>query len=128
MLTIYQRGGGKVARHGWVPEATSVGAISYVGMQTWAEIPRRLGSQLFRSNSQKATSHLELPRFTHLPAACFLYYIPSANIKLGENALKLELATQFFETVYQPLAGLKPLILKGIKALASRKETTNTDD
>ncbi|KAF9486660.1 hypothetical protein BDN71DRAFT_1514766 [Pleurotus eryngii] len=82
----------------------------------------------FRSNWHKATAHLELPRFVHLPAVCFLYYIPAANITLSNNTLKLELTTQFFKTIYKPLADLKPLILKGIKELGSRKETTNTDN
>ncbi|KAF4603080.1 hypothetical protein EYR38_003485 [Pleurotus pulmonarius] len=122
------KGGGKAAKHNWTPEANTIGAVSYLIMQVWEQMPGR--PMIFRSNWHKATSHLELPRFMHLHAIHFIYWLPcrAAIMKVSDDRLKIELTSHGFERIYKPLFDAKPLISAAIARLSVRKSQTTTED
>ncbi|KDR83159.1 hypothetical protein GALMADRAFT_206799 [Galerina marginata CBS 339.88] len=126
VLTMYERGGGKAAKHGWVSEASSVGSVSYLPSQIWAQNRGRNFKAHWGS-----TSHMRLPRFAHLPAAAFLYFIPSSAIRLINDAF-LELNAKFYDDVFTNLTSQKPLIVVAVKNLLKTRrkkgDAANNDD
>jgi len=118
---MYERGGGKTAKHSWVSEADTIGSLSYLPIQVWQYHRQRN----FRT-ACGARMKLNLPRFSHLPAAAFLHYIPSSSIRTVNNGEFLELDGLFFQQVYTRLQTQKPLIVAAVGKLLARRRQKGT--
>ncbi|KAF8959326.1 hypothetical protein BDZ97DRAFT_1923016 [Flammula alnicola] len=123
VLTLYERGGGKTAKHGLVSESSSVGSVSYLPIQIW----QHHRQQRFRA-ACGATRKLNLPRYAHLPAAAFLYFIPDGSIKVLEEGAMIELAAKFFDEIYIKLFRQKVKITLAVKKLLVTRKKKNTDE
>jgi hypothetical protein len=69
---------------------------------------------------------LNLSRFSHLPAAAFLHYIPSSSIRIVNNREFLELDALFFQQVYTKLQMQKLLIVAEVGNLLARRRRKGT--
>ena len=118
---MYERGGGKTAKHSWVSEADTIGSLSYLPIQVW-----QYHRQRNFCVACGATMKLNLPRFSHLPAAAFLHYIPSSSIRTVNNGEFLELDGLFFQQVYTRLQTQKPLIVAAVGKLLARRRQKGT--
>jgi len=119
---MYERGGGKTAKHSWVSEADTIGSLSYLPIQVWQHHRQRN----FRA-ACGATMKLNLPRFSHLPAAAFLHYIPSSSIRSMNNGEFLELDALLFQQVYTKLQAQKSLIVAAVGQLLARRRRKGTE-
>jgi hypothetical protein len=113
---MYERGGGKTTKHGWVSETSSIGAESY--------LPRRFGVK----STGGATSRMQLPRFAHLHAAAFLHYIPAKCINVISNGAHVELASNSYNDVLAKLVRQKVLIVVAIKSSTARRKNSKDDE
>lgn len=116
VLAMYERGGGKTAKHGWVSETSSIGAESY--------LPRRFGAK----SAGGATSRMQLSRFAHLHAAAFLHYIPAKCINVISNGAHVKLASNFYNDVLAKLVRQKVLIVVAVKSSTARRRKNSKDD
>ncbi|KAF9558404.1 hypothetical protein CPC08DRAFT_559343 [Agrocybe pediades] len=112
VITLYERGGGKAAKHCLVFETSSIGSLSYISVQIW-QFHRQ---KRFRAQCCQ-TAKLNSPRFAHLPAAACLYLIPNTCVKDVNNAEYLELSEALFRDVYTPIASQKPALIRVVKKL-----------
>lgn len=122
VLTLYERGNGKTAKHGLVFEATSVGGVSYLPVQIW---------QYHRQHKFiaecGATRKLRLPCYAHLPAAAFLYLIPKGSVRALDDGAFLELTPRFFDDVYAKLARQKVKITAAVGTLLAVRKKKSVD-
>ncbi|KAF6761398.1 hypothetical protein DFP72DRAFT_804371 [Ephemerocybe angulata] len=125
VLTMYEKGGGKAAKHAWVSEAASIGGLSYIPVQVWQQIPKR---RQFRSVWH--TPELALPRFAHLPAVQFLHYIPQQSVRTLSNGI-LEIG-QAFETIYMKFyphqSEIMTAVVKLAKALRGKGKKSQNEE
>ncbi|KAF8900114.1 hypothetical protein CPB84DRAFT_1779328 [Gymnopilus junonius] len=123
VLTMYERGGGKTAKHGWVSEAGSIGAVSYLPAQVWCQHRQRNFKALWG-----AMARLQLPRFAHLPTGAFLYFVPGNCINLVSNGMYLELSLAFYNEVFTKLVQQKVSIVAAVKSLTSTRQKKKGED
>ncbi|KAJ3516574.1 hypothetical protein NLJ89_g1045 [Agrocybe chaxingu] len=117
VLTIYQRGGGKVAKHAWASEADTIGSVSYLPVQAWQHVRQRK----FRTH-WGATLSLGLPRYAHLPSNAFLYFVPKNAVRVLNDGAFLEVDQAFFENVFSKLLLHKEVIVRAVKKLLKRRK------
>lgn len=112
-----------MAKHGWVSETSSIGAVSYIPVQVWQQVPRQ---RQFRAVWYKDTVHLALPRFNHLPASKFLHLVPPQAIQILPNGL-LELSQPVYDSVFSKYlpqtASITIAVNNLVATLRKRKET-----
>ncbi|KAJ2926854.1 hypothetical protein H1R20_g10233, partial [Candolleomyces eurysporus] len=120
VLTVYERGGGKAAKHSWVSETTSIGSVSYMPVKLWQQIPGGPDQCVFRSIWHP--SIINLPRFNHLKLSQFLLLLPAHVLRNLPNAM-IELDRQFFEAVLLKYFTQKPAITKAVKDLVARRRS-----
>jgi hypothetical protein len=127
VLTMYEKGGGKGGKHGWVSTATSIGTVSYIPVQIWQQFPRQCQ---FRVVWHAPTLHLGLPMFNHLPCLRFLLYIPPQSVRVLSSGM-LELTQAFYEKVYMDYLAQQAAIVVAVDWLIKKsrkkkgKETDN---
>jgi hypothetical protein len=112
VLTMYEKGGGKVARHAWTGECRNIGLISYLVVQLWRQ---SLGQRCLFKVIHGASSHLALPRFAHIPSVAFLYAIPIGFA--SRKGSDIEINAHFMDTVFGKLLASKPLITTSVRNL-----------
>jgi hypothetical protein len=117
VLTLYEKGGGKVAKHSWVSEATSIGAVSYIPVKLWQQIPHQ---PLFRSAWYRSTLDTSLPRFHHLLPSRFLLDVLSSSRQILANGM-MELSKSFFDNIFLKISSQKPAIINGVRDLTARR-------
>jgi hypothetical protein len=122
VLTLYERGGGKVAKHGLVFESSSIGSVSYIPMQIW----KHHHQSKFRA-ACGPTRKLNLPRYAHVPAAAFLHIIPNTMVKEAEGGEFLELSRLFNEDVYVKLSREKAKIMEAVRKLVGTRRNDDAD-
>ncbi|KAF8193695.1 hypothetical protein BJ912DRAFT_848156 [Pholiota molesta] len=118
VITMYEKGGGKVAKHGWVSEVTSVGFISYLSVQIWKQTARN--QRFFRAIWHPKLKQHGLPRFAHLPAAAFLLHLPPSSFRSHNNEAALELVPSFFESIFMKMLVQDKQVLDAVKCLLKR--------
>jgi len=121
VLSIYSKSGGKNGKHGWVPNASCVSAISYAPMQVF----EHMFNQQFRA-IPRATHCLQLSKFVLLPSSSFLCTLDRAPRTLLTN---LEISS----TDYQRFLILRRQVQNIVSALKSlngrkRKEAPEEDE
>ncbi|KAF7970334.1 hypothetical protein HWV62_24362 [Athelia sp. TMB] len=90
VITLYSKGGGKNAKHGAIPKASNVGAISYVGVQLFEQWHRHV----FRATSTQ-TALFATKQFQHLPSIALLSksYAPAkvsgSHFEIGSEDMNL---------------------------------------
>src|ERR1700733_6539404 len=98
VLTMYEKGGGKAARHSWVGLCRNIGLLSYVVVQLWRQ---SLGQRCLFKAIHGPSSHLALPRFAHIPSTSFLYVLPTGFA--SRNGGDIEINAIFMDTVFGKL-------------------------
>ncbi|TFY80575.1 hypothetical protein EWM64_g3442 [Hericium alpestre] len=124
VLTMYEKGGGKAAKHGWVSTSSSIAAISYLPVQVW----QRGRQRQFRATHGKCLS-LGIPRFNHLPAAAFLCLLPTTSIRiLPGKSNNVELLPGVFEEIYNKLSADKARLILAVRNLLKPSRRAPRDE
>ncbi|TFY79252.1 hypothetical protein EWM64_g4765 [Hericium alpestre] len=113
VLTMYEKGDGKAAKHSWISTSSSIAAISYLPVQVWQHGHQRQ----FRAMHGKCLP-LRIPRFAHLLAAAFLCLVPTKSIRTLPGASNnMELLAGAFEDIYIKLSADKPQLVLAVRDL-----------
>ena len=122
VLTMYEKGGGKVTRHAWTGECQNIGLISYLVVQLWRQ---SLGQWCLFKAIHSTSSHLALPRFAHIPSAAFLYAIPIGFA--SRNGKDITLNAHFMDSVFGKLLASKPSITTSVHSLQAKSSLKDED-
>ena len=123
VLTMYEKGGGKVARHAWVGESRNIGLLSYMVVQLWRQ---SLGQRCLFKAIHGPSSHLALPRFAHIPSTLFLYALPAGFA--SRNGYDLEINAFFVNTVFGKLLTSRLSIAASVRNLQVKSSSTKDED
>ena len=123
VMTMYEKGGGKVARHAWVGECRNIGLISYMVVPLWRQ---SLGQRCLFKAIHGPSSHLALPRFAHLPSTSFLYALPA--VFASRNGNDIEINTFFMDTIYGKLLTSRLLITESVRGLQAKSSSLRDDE
>ena len=123
VLTMYEKGGGKVARHAWVGECRNIGLLSYLVVQLWRQ---SLGQRHLFKAIHGPSSHLALPRFAHIPSTSFLYALPAGFA--SRNGHDLEINAFFVDTVFGKLLTSKLSITSSVHDLQAKSSSSKDED
>ncbi|TFY52047.1 hypothetical protein EVG20_g10728 [Dentipellis fragilis] len=125
VLTMYEKGGGKAGKHGWVSYSTSIGAVSYIVAQVWQHAGNR--RRQFMTYHGK-TKELCLLRYAHFPAFSFLYLLPHHSITSPpmNNNTFVEMSGPMFDKVYSKMLAEKGAIMRAVHALLHPPKTRKT--
>ena len=126
VLTMYEKGGGKVARHAWTGECHNIGLLSYLVVQLWRQ---SLGQRCLFKAIHGASSHLALPRFAHIPSAAFLYAIPIGFAsRTGKDITKdITINAHFIDTIFGQLLASKSSITASVHTLQAKSSLKDED-
>jgi len=107
---MYSKIGGKTSAHAWVPEASNIGSLSYIGIQTYQY------SHLRRFNAvHRDLAALGGYRFEHSPGNSFLALIQTLDaVSNHETHLELDI-TQM--AVYRQLCKEREGLVKAVVSL-----------
>ncbi|KAI9438716.1 hypothetical protein H4582DRAFT_2146243 [Lactarius indigo] len=123
VLTMYEKGGGKAARHAWVGECRNIGLISYMVVQLWRQ---SLGQRCLFKAIHGPSSHLALPRFAHIPSTSFLYALPvGIASRTGSN---IEINALFMDTVFGKLLTSKLSITGSVRSLQAKSSSSKDEE
>ena len=120
---MYEKGGGKAARHAWTGECRNIGLISYMVVQLWRQ---SLGQRCLFKAIHGPSSHLALPRFAHIPSAAFLYTLPAGFA--SRNGDNIEINAYFMDTVFGKLLNSKSSITGSIRNLQTKLSTSKDEE
>ncbi|KAN0130677.1 hypothetical protein V8E53_011570 [Lactarius tabidus] len=110
VLTMYEKSGGKGAKHSWISSTTSIGAISYLAVRCYQHTRQRQ----FRALECVVT---RTTQFSHLPSFAFLCIVPQGMIcRLTSNHF-LELLPGPFEDILHGLNANKQAVFGAVKEL-----------
>jgi hypothetical protein len=123
VLTLYEKGGGKVARHASVGECRNIGLLSYVVVQLWRQ---SLGQRTLFKSIHGASSHLALPRYAHLPSASFLYALPAGFASKKGN--DIEVNAFFMDTVFGKLVTSRLSIIESVRGLQAKSSSLKDEE
>ncbi|KAJ3811746.1 hypothetical protein F5876DRAFT_38986, partial [Lentinula aff. lateritia] len=110
VLSLYERTGGKNARHNFVDSSTNVCALSYIAVQTY----RLWTGGLFRATHPRFQMAFS---FAQLTSSMFLCTLDAAPISVGGN---IRLCGKDWE-MYQSIAANMPDLRAALKKLVGRK-------
>ncbi|KAJ6520686.1 hypothetical protein DFH09DRAFT_939631, partial [Mycena vulgaris] len=125
VITMYSKAGGKAGAHSLAQRCESIGALSYLVVQTYENSYRRQFNNTRRSDLALGT----IDRFAHLPLNSLLALLPTEEngtepVKIFSNHVEISLrGYKLFET----LMGEEMLLCKAVASLntVSRKGKTN---
>ena len=120
---MYEKGGGRVARHSWVKKCWNIGLLSYAVVQLWRQ---SLGQRFLFKAIHGPSSHLALPRFAHIPSALFLYALPAGFAsRIGDD---LEINSYFMDTIFGKLHSSKSSIIASVRNLQAKSSSLKDED
>ena len=123
VLTMYEKGGGRAARHAWIGECQNIGIISYIVVQLWRQ---SLGQRYLFKAIHGPSSHLALPRFAHIPSTSFLYALPAGFAsRKGDD---VEINAIFMDNVFAKLFSSKSLIIGCVHNLQSKSSSSKDEE
>ncbi|KAN0134777.1 hypothetical protein V8E53_007562 [Lactarius tabidus] len=123
VLTMYEKGGGRVARHAWIGECRNIGIISYMVVQLWRQ---SLGQQCLFKAIHGPSSHLALPRFAHIFSASFLYTLPAGFAsRKGDD---IEINAFFMDTVFGKLFPSRLSITESVRKLQAKSSSSKDEE
>ncbi|KAJ8083641.1 hypothetical protein PM082_009516 [Marasmius tenuissimus] len=112
VITMYEKGTGNNGKHCWVADASNIGSVSYLKLQTWQQV--RTGSRQFRA-LHRPTMSLGISRFAHIPGHAFLYRIPDSFIRISDS--KVNLDGKFYDDVLSKLLSIKSALVGAVRLL-----------
>lgn len=131
VLTQYVGSGGKSVTHGWVPQVTNLGLVSYVVVQLYEHSRENVFRAILDKNLRFRTF-----AFAHLSADCILRRLPgAATLSADKKTLTVDMeATHIFlRYAAQPL--IESRVLKAVQELvksrrqaAKRSGTVENED
>jgi len=122
---MYEKNGGKRARHAWTDSAKSIGALSYIAVQCFEQIPSRQRRFLAM---ECAATHTTL--FALLPSSMFLCVVPQGSFHWPSPNHPIELNQGPFDDIFQALLMEKDVVSKAVQGLLkpqSHKSYPETD-
>src|ERR1700677_3921346 len=120
---MYEKGSGKVTRHGWVGECRNIGLLSYLVIQLWRQSH---GQRCLFKAIHGASSHLALPRFAHIPSTAFLYVLPAGFAsRKGDD---VEINAFFMDTVFNKLFPLRLSITGSVRKLQAKASSSKDEE
>ena len=120
---MYEKGGGRVARHAWVGECRNIGLISYMVVQLWRQ---SLGQRCLFKGIHGASSHLALPRFAHIPSTSFLYALPVGFA--SRSGADIEINAFFMDTVFGKLLASRSLLTGSVRTLQAKSSSSKDEE
>lgn len=109
--SIYSKSGGKNGKHGWVPDASNIGQISNLSLQTY----EHAGHRIFRE-VVSTRAHLHVRSFAHVPPHQFLFAFWDAPLILTkQHSIKLTEESFRLWKEIQPYANILPLVMKDFR-------------
>ncbi|KAJ6617205.1 hypothetical protein B0H10DRAFT_1797924, partial [Mycena sp. CBHHK59/15] len=114
VITMYSKNGGKAGAHSFTQSCESIGALSYLFVQTYEHAYRRQ----FKS-AHSRDSALGTVRFVHLPSNSFLAIVPLEendpnSVKAFTSHIEIGLRTY---KVFEALMAEKELLCKAVASL-----------
>ncbi|KAL5536122.1 MARS2_3 [Sanghuangporus sanghuang] len=111
VLSIYSKSGGQAGRHDYLREASNIGQISYLAVQTYEDA----GNRCFRE-IHSALAHLSVASFAHLFSYEFLCTLPGSPIfEKGKNLIHLTPNSYGCWLDILRLSGFLPAVMKDLK-------------
>lgn len=111
VIAIYSRTGARYRSNAWVPEATSIGQVSYVTVQLYEHHRGSIFCTILRSRS-----HLRVKSFAHLRPPGFLCSLPiMAVIRPDGNSADLALPSYNIWLELEACASLIPSLVSALK-------------
>ncbi|KAJ7913468.1 hypothetical protein B0H13DRAFT_1612575, partial [Mycena leptocephala] len=112
VITMYSKNGGKAGAHSPVDRCDSIGALSYLFVQTYENSFRRQFRNTRRSDLPLGT----INRFAHLPSNSFLTILPAGgtSVKIFSNHIEIGLRAY---NIFQGLMAEKELLSKAVASL-----------
>ena len=123
VLTMYEKGGRRVAWHAWIGECQNIGTILYMVVQLWQQ---SLGQWCLFKAIHGSSSHLALPHFAHIPSTSFLYALPAGFASRKGDDIKINVF--FMDTVFAKLFSLKSLITECVHNLQSKSSSSKDEE
>lgn len=111
-MSIYSKSAGKAGKHGLIPEASSIAAVSNIPVQLFEHM---IGTQ-FRENH--AAQRLHIKRYCLLPSSAFLSALDTAPFT-SEAGLKI---SQKDWLLFKALKDKLEDIIKAVNTLGGRKK------
>jgi hypothetical protein len=125
VLTLYEKGAAKRAKHAWTLSTTSIGALSYIAVRCF-QYSRQ---QQFRA-VECVNTHTK--RFILLSPFAFLCIIPQNSFRRSSSGRFIELRPGPFWDTFHALMAEKEAILTAVRVLLKpsrqNRMETNTGD
>ena len=110
VITMYEKSGGKGARHSWTSLTTSIGALSYLAVQcyqnTWQSQFWAMECVVTRTT-----------RFTLLSSLAFLCIVPQGMVHRSTSNHFIELHPGSFEDIFKRVYSEKNVVLVAVRGL-----------
>ena len=117
VITFYEKGSGKGARHLWTSKAMTIGALSYIAVQCYEHIQSRQSPYRFRPMECVAT---RTRRFHLLHSLAFLCMVPPSSLEAGPSGDILKLRPGPFSDVFHALLSEQDSVLASVGVLLAR--------
>jgi hypothetical protein len=110
VLTMYEKGAAKRAKHAWTSSTTSIGALSYIAVRYF----QRSRQQQFHAVE---CGNTRTKQFILLPPSAFLCIIPQSSFQQSSSGHLVELHPGPFWDIFQALMTEEEAILAAVKVL-----------
>ena len=124
MLTMYEKSGGKGARHAWTSKATSIGALSYIAVQCYEHIQSRQSPYRFRPMECIAT---RTRRFDLLPSLVFLCLVPPKYLERVPSSDIIKIRPGPFSDIFHALLSEQGAVLSSVRVLLAPRRRLAPD-
>ncbi|KAF9458032.1 hypothetical protein BDZ94DRAFT_1325802 [Collybia nuda] len=112
VMSIYSKSAGRAGKHGLIPQASSIAAVSNIPVQLFEHM---IGSQ-FRANH--AAQRLHIKKYCLLPSSAFLSTLDTAPFASGAGLKISQQDWLFFKALKDKLKD----IMKAVSTLGGRKK------
>ncbi|KAJ6609547.1 hypothetical protein B0H10DRAFT_1813588, partial [Mycena sp. CBHHK59/15] len=122
VITMYSRSGGKTGAHSWTPACESIGALSYILVQTYQH------SHWRQFKITPVRRGLGTIRFAHLPSNSFLVLVPPEDEAVKIFRAHIEIGVRA-HGIFEQLAAEKEVLAKSVASLNTvrRKGKSNVN-
>ncbi|KAL5521769.1 MARS2_1 [Sanghuangporus sanghuang] len=111
VISMYTKGAGQNGKHCYLPNASSIGQLSYISLQTF-----EYTSNHFFRVIHSSRAHLRVRSFAHVPPHEFLFALPDIpNVKHNGNAIELSEASFQLWHCGQKYSNVFPLVTQALR-------------
>ena len=113
VLSLYEKGAGKGARHAWTSETTLIGALSYIAVQCYEHIHSRQSPYRFRLMECATRTR----RFNLLCAFAFLCMVPADSLERVPLGEIIKIRSGPFSDIFHALLSERDAVLASTSLL-----------